>query len=95
MTTRRTVKKNNRRVSFQTGVVTVLSFYSLFSRVVKLVFPGTAETLLSPSIGPQTLHGGEKLCRVWLGVLHATDHIANQLSISLDKERTRIIPVYL
>lgn len=91
MTTRRTVKKHNKIV---VGLL-VLSFYSLFSRVVQLVFAGAAETLLSPSVGPQALHGGEKFCRVRLGVLHTTDHITNQLCISLDKERNRILSVYL
>lgn len=59
--------------------------YSLLSRVVKLVFPGTVEALLSPSVGPYTLHSSEKLCRVRLCVLHTTDHITDQLSIGLDK----------
>lgn len=59
--------------------------YSLLSGVVKLVFTGTVEALLSSSVGPDTLHSGEKLCRVRLCVLHAAHNIANQFSIGLEE----------
>lgn len=72
-------------VVLQIGVLIVFLLHSLLSGVVELVFPGTVEALLSPSIGPYTLHSGKKLCRVRLCVLHTTDHITNQLSIRLDE----------
>lgn len=50
-----------------------------------MVFPSAVEALLEPGVGPHALHGGEKLCRVRLRVLHTGDHIAHQLGIGLDQ----------
>lgn len=70
------------RVPFKSGLFLL---HSLLGRVVELVFPGTAEALLSPGVSPHTLHSGEKLGRVGLCVLHTTHHVTNQLSIRLDE----------
>lgn len=69
----------------------VFLFHSLLSGVIQLIFSSSIETLLSPGISPDTLHGCQELCRVRLCVLHTTDHITDQLSIGLRNTLLRSI----
>lgn len=62
--------------------------YVLLRRVVELVLPGAAETLLDAGVGPQAHHGGEQLGRVRLRVLHAAHHVTDHLGVGL-REKTR------
>lgn len=67
--------------------------YSLFCRVVKLVFVGSAEALLYTSVWPETLHGMQQLLRERLSVLHPSYHVQDHLCITLNTHQPHISSV--